>query len=100
MSISILVEPSPGGYRAISGSPLDLTAEAESAAAAVAALRQKIGERLQNGAMIIEQTVGAQPSPIPVIPLSENPLFDGWLAAVEEYRSRQEAEELAGEEAR
>ncbi len=99
MSISILVEPSPGGYRATSGGPFDMIAEAESAAAAVAALRQKIGERLQKGAMIVEQTIAMPPSPVPVLPLAENPLFDDWLAAVEDYRNRQEAEELAGEEA-
>jgi hypothetical protein len=37
------------------------------------------------------------PSPIPVVPLAENPLFENWLAAVEEYRNRQELSELLGE---
>ena len=36
-------------------------------------------------------------SPIPIVPLHENPLFDDWLAAVEEYRNAREAEERGGE---
>ena len=36
-------------------------------------------------------------SPMPVIPLHENPLFDEWLAAVEEYRNARDAEERAQE---
>ena len=49
MSIPILVEPVANGYRAEAGSPLDLSAEADTAAAAVAALRAKIGDRLSPG---------------------------------------------------
>ncbi len=45
MSISILVEPAANGYRAEAGSPLDLSAEAGTAAEAVAALRAKIADR-------------------------------------------------------
>lgn len=97
MSISILIEPLSNGYRATSGSPLELVAEAESAAAAVAVLRQKIGDRLRNGAVLIEHAIGSPASPVPVVPLAENPLFDDWLAAVDDYRNRQEAEELAGD---
>lgn len=98
MSISILVEPLPSGFRATSGSPLEFVAEGESASAAVAALRQKVAERLQNGAMIIEQSIVPQPVTIPLLPLAENPMFDDWLAAVEDYRTRQEAQELANDE--
>jgi hypothetical protein len=38
-------------------------------------------------------------SPVPVIPLHENSLFDDWLAAVEEYRNARDAEESAKEKA-
>jgi hypothetical protein len=54
MSISILIEPAANGFRAAAGGPLNLSAEAESAAAAVAALRAKIAERLRGGAVLIE----------------------------------------------
>jgi hypothetical protein len=48
MSIPILVEPAANGYRAEAGSPLDLSAEADTAAGAVAALRAKIADRLRD----------------------------------------------------
>jgi hypothetical protein len=95
MSIPILVEPAANGFRAAAGGPLDLSAEAESAAAAVAALRAKIADRLRGGAVLIEQPVAGLAPPIPVVPLADNPLFDDWLTAVEEYRNAREAEERA-----
>ncbi len=93
MSISILVEPGTNGFRAAAGSPLDLSAEGDSAAA----LRGKIANRLSGGAMLIEQSVRNFVSPVPVVPLSENPLFDDWLVAIEEYRNARDAEERAPE---
>jgi hypothetical protein len=95
MSIPILVEPAANGFRAVAGGPLDLAAEAADAAGAVAALRAKIADRLAGGAVLIEQSVAPPPSPVPVLPLAENPLFDDWLRAVEEFRTRQDAEEWA-----
>jgi hypothetical protein len=97
MSIPILIEPAANGYRAEAGGPFDLSAEADSAAAAVAALRAKIADRLRGGAVLIEQSVAALALPIPIVPLAENPLFDDWLAAVEEYRNIRETEERAAE---
>lgn len=87
MSISILVEPSQTGFRATTGAPLDLLAEASSAAGAINALSEKISHRLQNGAILVEHPSPAPHPPIPVLPLAENPLFDDWLAAVEKFRS-------------
>lgn len=95
MSISILVERAAGGYRATTGGPLDLVAEGETASDAVTALRAKISDRIQGGAVLIEQPV-APASPVPVTPLAANPLFDSWLRAVEEYRDRRGEEERAG----
>ena len=97
MSISILVEPTPQGFRAVSGSPLDLDAVAESAVAAVDALRAKISDRLRGGAMLIEQNISTVNQPVPLLPLAENPLFDDWLAEVEKYRAMKDAEELVAE---
>ncbi len=97
MSIPILVEPAANGFRAAAGSPLDLCAEGDSAAAAVAALRAKIADRLRGGAMVIEQSITNPASPVPAIPLAENPLFDEWLVAVEDYRNARDAEERAAE---
>jgi hypothetical protein len=82
------------GYRAITGGPLDLVAEAATLADAVAALRAKIDERLRGGAVLIAQTVAPSPA-IAVLPLAENHLFDDWLRAVEDYRTQRDAEERA-----
>ncbi len=87
MSISILVEPSQSGFRAATGAPLDLSAEAPSAAEAVNAVNEKIARRLRDGAMLVEHFGTAPRPPIHVVPLAENPLFDDWLAAVEIFRS-------------
>ncbi len=90
MGIPILVEPVANGYRATTGGPLDLMAEASSTAQAVTDLRAKIARRLSAGAMLIEQPI--PPAPTNARPLAENPLFDQWLEAVEEYRVAVEVE--------
>ena len=94
MPISILVEPAANGYRAITGGPLDLAAEGATPADAVAALNAKIANRMRGGAVLIEQSVAPSP-PIAVLPLAENPLFDDWLGAVEDYRTQRDLEERA-----
>src|SRR5580658_5467841 len=90
MTISILVEPIQVGFRATTGGPLDLSAEAASAAAAVKALQEKIASRLERGGILIDHPFSAPRPPIPVLPLADNPLFDEWLAAVETYRTERE----------
>ena len=90
MTISILVEPTPIGFCATTGGPLDLSAEAVSAAEAVNALHEKIVRRLEQGAILIDHPAPAPRPPIPVLPLAENPLFGEWLAAVETYRAESE----------
>ncbi len=91
MTISILVEPtSQVGFRATTGGPLDLSAEAASAAEALTALRAKIDNRFQSGAIIVEQAIPAPQSPIPLIPLAANPLFEAWMETIEKYRGEKE----------
>ena len=90
MTISILVEPSQVGFRATTGGPLELSAEAASAAEAVKALQEMIAGRIERGAILIDHPVHPPRPPIPVPSLSENPLFEAWLAAVETYRAEQE----------
>jgi len=95
MTSSILVEPSQVGFRATTGGPLDLSAEAASAAGAVRALHEQIASRLERGAILSDHPVNPPRPPIPVLPLSENPLFDSWLAAVETFRAERETLESA-----
>src|ERR1700722_686891 len=97
MTISILVEPIPVGFRATTGGPLELSADAPSAAEAVNALQEMIAGRLERGAILIDHPVHPPRPPIPVLSLSENPLFDAWLAAVETYRAERETLETANQ---
>jgi hypothetical protein len=59
MSILIIGEPAKAGYRAITGGPLDLAAEAATLPDAVQALQAKISDRLGQGAVPIEQSLPA-----------------------------------------
>ena len=60
--------------------------------------RQMIAGRLERGAILIDHPVHPPRPPIPVPSLSENPLFDAWLAAVETYRAEQETLETSKEQ--
>lgn len=97
MTLPILLEPVTGGFRATTGGPFDAVAEAASAEQAVADVRAAVARRLHGGAVLLPQGLPV-PSPVPVPPLAENPLFDDWLREVDAFRARREAEELAAGE--
>lgn len=97
MSISILVEPRNPGYRAKTGGPLDLVADAATVPDAVAAVRAQIADRLGRGAVLIEQSIAPLP-PVAVMPLADNPLFDDWLKAVEIYREQSDTHERSADD--
>jgi hypothetical protein len=50
---------------------------------------------LSNGATIIDLPVPQKPSPVPILPLSENPLWPEFLAAIEENRRKSDLEDQA-----
>jgi hypothetical protein len=95
MTISILVEPSQVGFRATTGGPLELSAEAASAAEAVSALQGMIAGGIERGAILIEHAVQPSRPPRPILSLSKNPLLNDWLAAVEAYRAERETLETS-----
>jgi hypothetical protein len=76
MRISILAEPSQVGFRATTGGPLELSAEAASAADAVNLLQEMIAARLERGAVLIDQHVSPPQSPISVLYASGYHGFD------------------------
>jgi hypothetical protein len=86
MELPVLVTQQPNGFRAATGGPLDLTADGPTPDAAVGALRVAVVAKLQSGqvrTLVVsdaEVTAGAGRR------LGENPLFDDWVQAVEEYR--------------
>jgi hypothetical protein len=96
MKIPILVEPiENAGYRATSGPPLAATAEGATRDEALARLREEINRRMADGAIVM---------PLDIITTDENPLlayagmfrndplFDEWKAAIEEYRRKVDEE--------
>jgi hypothetical protein len=96
MKIPVLVEPiENAGYRATSGPPLAASAEGATRDEALAHLREEIHRLMANGAIVM---------PLDIITTEENPLlamagifrndplFDEWQAAIEEYRRKVEEE--------
>jgi hypothetical protein len=100
MEIPVFVEPTPTGFRATAGSPLPLTADGPTADAAVAAVQALLAERIRAGGQVRTLSIptaagqaGGVLTPQKVEEilaagqrLADNPLFDDWLRAVEEYR--------------
>lgn len=97
MSISVLIEPTESGFRAETGGPLNLSAEAASTEAAIDALQAMISQRIRDGATLVELPVTGNRSLQPAGRLAEHPLFDEWLSAVQECRRLREVEEDAAE---
>jgi hypothetical protein len=101
MVIPVLIEPiEGGGFRAVAGSPLTVSAEGANQDEALSRLRDAIRLKLQGGSILV---------PLDVPPAEENPwvkyagmfrnnpLFDDWVAAMAENRRRDD-EEFAREQ--
>lgn len=100
MELQVLVEPGPAGFRAITGPPLDFTVDAPTADAAMAGIRERFAAWRAAGG-----EVRVIPLPTPLTPepptrpgtnvarlealaakIGQNPLFEDYVAAIEEYR--------------
>lgn len=92
MSISVHVEAIENGFRASTGSPYDLTAEAATADEAIAAVKSQYSSRLKAGTIRRVLT----PLDIEAIKraaqkLSKNPMLPELQRAREEYRRQQDS---------
>jgi hypothetical protein len=105
VNIPVLLEPTPAGFRASTGAPLNLTAEAPTADEALAAIRRTYVEKQIAGAQVVALEL---PAPDPLIAaarrmaaaIAENPqVHDDFVTAMKEYRREREAEEDAAEAA-
>ena len=100
MNIPVLLEPTATGFRASTGAPLNLTAEAPTADEALKSLRIQIAVKYVSGGRIVSLTI---PEPDPLIELSaemaKKPLLDELIAATKDCRREQEAAEAAAEAA-
>jgi len=101
MDIPVLLEPTATGFRASTGAPLNLTAEAADKDAALKELRRQFRMLQIAGARVVSMNL---PEPDPLWELtkkmSENPFLPEWDAATKEYRRQREAEEEAEDAAK
>ena len=91
MQITTLIEPVAGhGFRAMTGSPFDITVEAESRQEALLQLQESLHQRMAHGAEIV--TVEASPEAHPwqkfAGGLKDHPLRDAWRTAMADYREQ------------
>lgn len=94
MNIPVLLEPIATGFRASTGAPLNLTAEAPTADLALASIRGTIHAKLAAGAKIVELDVPSTTREQELAgALAADPMFDEWVEAMKEYRREREAEE-------
>jgi hypothetical protein len=97
MKIPILVEPiANNGFRATSGPPFTVSAEGATRDEALARLRAEIDRRMADGAVVMPleiTTTEEKPSIWGIGMFKDNPFFDEWQAAIEEYRRKVDEEE-------
>ena len=91
MQIPVLVEKIRGnGYRARGTEPFALSARGSTREEALVKLRTKINARLKKGTELVGLEVGAENHPWMKFAgmFKDDPLFDDWQKAIEEYRKR------------
>ena len=95
MQIPILIERVAGnGYRANSGQPLDLTAEAPTREEALAKIKEQLEDRLRNGTEIVPLDMAPPKHPWMEFAgmFKDDPLLDEWKEAMAEYRRQVDAD--------
>ena len=99
-TIPVLLEPTPAGFRATTGAPLNLSAEAPTADEALAAVRGAYTAKLAAGAKVVPlNDPWLDRARELTADMAANPMFDEWVAHTKEYRRQREAEEDAAEAA-
>lgn len=89
MTISVFVEPTPKGFRATTGSPLELTAEAKTEDAAIAAVRAKFAARLQAGGKVHQLHITDVDGILEAVErLRNNPMFEEVEESIRQYRRK------------
>ncbi len=89
MQIPVLIEPMDStGYRVTTGQPLALTAVGATREEALGQLRQCLQHRLSTGAEIalVEVSTAAHPLAPYAGMFKDNPLFEAWQQAIDDYR--------------
>ncbi|MFM9962337.1 MAG: hypothetical protein ACKV2Q_14080 [Planctomycetaceae bacterium] len=102
MQVSTLVEPVAGrGFRAMTGSPFEITVEAETRQEAIRQLQVSLRQRMAHGAEIVnvEAEVDVHPWQKFAGGLKDHPLLEQWEQAMAEYREQVDREQEAREQA-
>ena len=87
MTISVFVEPSAKGFRASTGSPLDLSAEAKTADEAVATVRKQFAAWLQAGGKLVRLELTDVDAILEAVErLRNNPMFEEVEEDIRRYR--------------
>jgi hypothetical protein len=86
MELPVLVSPQVNGFRASTGGPFNLSADGLTADAAMDALRTVVVAKLQSGEIRTLTISDFDVTRATARRLGENPLFEDWVKAVEEYR--------------
>lgn len=96
MDIPVLIEAiGDGRFRARSGEPLAVTAEAATREEAISKLRELVQACATNGKELISLPVatGAPSLPGGASIFKDDPFFDEWQEAIAEYRRQKDKEE-------
>ena len=93
MEMPVVIEPIAGrGYRATGagGLSVGLSADGATAAEAIDRLAEQVRRRVDSGASMTELNVAGAPAPWKQDAgyLRDDPLYEPWRAAMEEYRRR------------
>lgn len=93
MQIPVVIEPtSENRFRASSGDPLGLQAEASTREEALEKLRELVHCRMKAGVQVVNLDIGAAGHPLAPFAgmLKDDPLLRPWKQAIAEYRSERE----------
>jgi hypothetical protein len=96
MQLPVLIESLDGkGYRAKTGEPLAAAAEGATRDEALRKLEQILRDRLASGAEIVAVELPDAEPPWAKYAgiLKDNPLYDEWREAIEEYRRQRDIED-------
>jgi len=100
MKIAVLIEPiANDGFRATGGSPFDVTAQGTTREEALARLREAIDHRMAEGSVLVPLEIDAtEENPWDAVAgmFRDEPLFDEWQEAIDEYRRKVDEHEDDG----
>jgi hypothetical protein len=98
MNIPVLLEPTATGFRASTGAPLNLTAEAPTEEQVLTMIRAQYAVKQLDGSRVVSLDL---PLPDPLVEaarrVADRPILDQVEAAMKEYRRQRELEDDAAE---